>query len=119
KDGELVGTGFTRDFSTAQIVSMMVGRELSSYYPPYGDPATFGEPVLTIADGANDEIHDINLTIHAGEIAGLAGLEGSGRTELARAVFGVDPFTHGEMTLNSSIVRFSDPREAIDAGVGL
>ncbi|HWV23215.1 MAG TPA: sugar ABC transporter ATP-binding protein [Thermomicrobiales bacterium] len=118
KDGELVGTGLTSDFSTAQIVSMMVGRELSDYYPPYGDPATFGEPVLTIDGGGNDEIRDIDLAIRAGEIVGIAGLEGSGRTELARAIFGVDPFTRGEMSLQGAVVRFGHPRQAIGAGIG-
>lgn len=118
KDGELVGSGMTDEFTTSQIVSMMVGRELADYYPPYGDPATFGEPVLTVSGGGNDEIHDIDLVIRSGEIIGLAGLEGSGRTELARAIFGVDPFTRGEMTLDGSVVRFGHPRAAIGAGIG-
>ena len=118
KDGELVGTGMTGDFTTSQVVSMMVGRELSDYFPPYGDPAKVGETVLEIVDGGNDDIHDINLTIRAGEIVGIAGLEGSGRTEIARAIFGVEPFTSGQMSLAGSVVRFGHPQQAIGAGIG-
>lgn len=118
KDGERVGSGLTADFTTSRIVSMMVGRELSDYYPPYAEPSAIGEPVLQVSGGGNEEIHDIDLTIRAGQIVGLAGLEGSGRTELARAIFGVDPFTRGEMTLNGSVVRFGHPRQAIGAGIG-
>jgi ribose transport system ATP-binding protein len=118
KDGELVGTGPTAEFSTSQLVSMMVGRELSHYYPDYGSPEVLGEPVLVIEQGANEHLHDINLTVRKGEIVGIAGLEGSGRTELARAIFGVEPFTSGRMTLSGSAVRFGHPREAIRSGMG-
>lgn len=118
KDGELVGTGPTDTFTTSQLVSMMVGRELSSYYPAYGDPAMFGEPVLTITHGSNAQIHDIDLSVRIGEIVGIAGLEGSGRSELARAIFGVEPFTNGQMTLAGSAVHFRHPRQAIRSGMG-
>ena len=118
KDGELVGTGPTDEFSTSRLVSMMVGRELSHYYPDYGSPEVLGEPVLTIEQGANEHLHDINLTVRRGEIVGIAGLEGSGRSELARAIFGVEPFTSGRMSLSGSVVRFGHPREAIRSGMG-
>jgi ribose transport system ATP-binding protein len=98
---------------------MMVGRELSDYFPPYGDPAAFGEPALAITGGGNERLHDIDLTIRQGEIVGITGLEGAGRTELARAIFGIDPFSSGEMTLNGTRVRFTNPQEAIRAGMGL
>jgi ribose transport system ATP-binding protein len=118
KDGELVGSGMTDDISIPQIVSMMVGRELSDYYPEYDDPAAIGEPVLEIRGGNNNLVRDIDLVVRTGEIVGITGLEGAGRTELARAIFGIDPFTSGEMTFNGSRVRFGHPQEAIRAGMG-
>lgn len=118
KDGELVGTGMTDEMSTGQIVSMMVGRELSDYFPPYGDPARVGEPALQIENGRNEHVHDINLTVSRGEIVGITGLEGAGRTELARAIFGIEPFTSGTMKLDGSAVHLTHPQQAIRAGMG-
>ncbi|MDQ3524747.1 MAG: sugar ABC transporter ATP-binding protein [Chloroflexota bacterium] len=118
KDGENVGTVDTLDTSPNQLVSMMVGRELSSYYPPFADEGDIGEPLLEIGGGGNDDLHDIDLTVHRGEVVGIAGLEGAGRTELARAIFGVDPFTRGTMTLDGETVHFAHPRQAIRAGIG-
>lgn len=97
KDGENVGTRMTEETSSSELVSMMVGRELSSYYPPHADESDIGEPMLTISGGQNETLRDINLTVHRGEVLGIAGLEGAGRTELARAIFGVDPFTAGAL----------------------
>lgn len=118
KDGELVGTGATSDLSTTQLVSMMVGRELSHYYPQYATVDVIGDPVLTIRNGGNEHVQDINLSVCKGEIVGLAGLEGSGRTELARAIFGVDPFERGTMSLKGAPVHFTHPRHAIETGMG-
>jgi ABC-type sugar transport system ATPase subunit len=118
KDGELVGTVRTDETTPAQLIAMMVGRELESYYPPYATSNYIGEPVLMIRGGSNRRLHDIDLTVRAGEIVGVAGLEGSGRTELARAIFGDDPFTSGTVELESQIVHFTNPRQAIKAGVG-
>ncbi|HLU34462.1 MAG TPA: sugar ABC transporter ATP-binding protein, partial [Thermomicrobiales bacterium] len=118
KDGELVGTGMTDEMSTGQIVSMMVGRELSDYFPPYGDPARVGEPALQIENGRNEHVHDINLTVSRGEIVGITGLEGAGRTELARAIFGIESFTSGTMKLDGSAVHLTHPQQAIRAGMG-
>lgn len=118
KDGEKVGTVETQETSSSELVSMMVGRELSSYYPPYAEPGDVGEPVLEIIDGGNERLHDMNLTVHRGEVVGIAGLEGAGRTELARAIFGVDPFTTGTMSMEGDTVHFTHPRQAIRAGIG-
>jgi ribose transport system ATP-binding protein len=118
KDGELVGTVATAETTSTQLVSMMVGRELSSYFPPYAEPDDIGEPVLTIEHGGNGDLRDIDLTVRRGEVVGIAGLEGAGRTELARAVFGVEPLTTGTMIVAGDRVRFTHPREAIGAGIG-
>ena len=118
KDGENVGTVTTAEASPSELVSMMVGRELSSYYPPYAEPEDIGEPLLQISGGGNDDLHDIDLTVHRGEVVGIAGLEGAGRTELARAIFGVDPFLRGTMRIDGEVARFTHPRQAIRAGIG-
>lgn len=118
KDGELVGTGATSDLPTSKLVSMMVGRELSHYFPPYATPDVIGDTVLVIEDGGNEHVHGINLSVRQGEIVGLAGLEGSGRTELARAIFGIDPFERGTMSLKGEPVRFTHPQQAIATGMG-
>ncbi len=118
KDGELVGTGLTDELPASQLVSMMVGRELSDYYPDYGRAEVVGEPVLIVEQGSNEHVHDINVCVRKGEIVGIAGLEGSGRSELARAIFGIEPFRSGRMSLAGSSVHFGHPREAIRSGIG-
>jgi len=118
KDGEKVVTVDTTATTPGQLVSLMVGRELSSYYPPHAAAGDIGDPILTITGGANRHLHGIDLTVHRGEVVGIAGLEGAGRTELARAIFGVDPFTSGTVTLEGSAVHIDNPRQAIRAGVG-
>ena len=119
KDGQLVGTVPTREITAARLVSMMVGREMTSYYPPPRSERATDPPIIDITGAGNASLHSINLAIHPGEIVGMAGLEGSGRTELARAIFGADPFTSGTMRLKGQSVRFRTPREAIRHGIGL
>ncbi|KAA9374539.1 sugar ABC transporter ATP-binding protein [Microbispora cellulosiformans] len=114
KDGALVTTTEASSLDTAGLVRLMVGRELDSYYPPRAaDPP--GEVLLSVRGGGNARLRDIDLDLRAGEIVGVAGLQGSGRTELAKALFGAEPFTTGEMTPR----RPRSVREAIAAGIGL
>lgn len=118
KDGQLVGTVPTADVTSADLVFMMVGRELDSYYPPYAEPDAIGDVLLRIRDGANTHLSGINLELRAGEIVGLAGLQGSGRTELARAIFGVEPFTKGTVEIRGEPVRLRSPLDAIQHKIG-
>ncbi|GAA4209392.1 sugar ABC transporter ATP-binding protein [Microbispora amethystogenes] len=114
KDGARVTTTEASSLDTAGLVRLMVGRELDSYYPPRAaDPP--GEVLLSVRGGGNARLRDIDLDLRAGEIVGVAGLQGSGRTELAKALFGAEPFTTGEMTPR----RPRSVREAIAAGIGL
>lgn len=114
KDGARVTTTEASSLDTAGLVRLMVGRELDSYYPPRAaDPP--GDVLLSVRGGGNARLHDIDLDLRAGEIVGVAGLQGSGRTELAKALFGAEPFTTGEMTPR----RPRSVREAIAAGIGL
>ncbi|GAA5087252.1 ribose transport system ATP-binding protein [Thermocatellispora tengchongensis] len=113
KDGRLVTTVPTADVTPGDLVRLMVGRDLGSYFPPRA--SSTGETRLRVTGAGNDRLHDIDLELRAGEILGVAGLQGSGRSELAKALFGAEPFTRGEMMP----VRPRSVRESIRAGIGL
>ncbi len=119
KDGRRVTTLDTAATDSAAVVRAMVGRDLDAYYPPRARPEEIGEPVLTVEGGANDRLAGIDLAVRAGEVVGVAGLQGSGRTSLVRALFGAAPFTAGTMTVAGRPLRPTRPREAIRAGVAL
>ncbi|MGW2053997.1 sugar ABC transporter ATP-binding protein [Streptomyces sp. NPDC001840] len=119
KDGRRVTTLRTADTDADEVVRSMVGRELTAYYPPRARPEEIGAERLTVSGGGNDRIHDINLILRAGEVVGVAGLQGSGRTSLARALFGAAPFTTGAMTVGGRPLRPHCPRQAIRAGIAL
>jgi len=113
KDGKLVGTVLTKDVNPEQVVQMMVGRELDHYFPPLGTPEDFGEVVMSVRNASNHIIHDINLDLRKGEVLGVAGLQGSGRTELAQALFGVEPFKTGTVTIFGKDSNYRQPYHAI------
>jgi rhamnose transport system ATP-binding protein len=118
RDGESVGTSPVDSLSEAQLIQMMVGREIAQLFPSGGGHA--GEVVLEL-HGLGCEsggIRDIDLTVRAGEIVGLAGLVGAGRTELARVLFGITPADSGEIRLAGKRVRIRSPEEAIAYRIG-
>ncbi len=119
KDGRVTGTLATRDTNRGELVRLMVGRELRDYYPPLAAPGDLGEVRLAVRGAGNDRLRDITVEVRAGEVVGVAGLQGSGRTSFARALFGADPFTTGEMRLDGRPVRPTSPRAAIRAGIAL
>jgi rhamnose transport system ATP-binding protein len=116
RDGSYVDTRRIDETTPSELVSLMVGRDVDDLFPK--TPATIGEPVLTVR-GLNRAgvFHDIDLEVRAGEIVGLAGLVGAGRSEVARAVFGVDPYDSGSVSISGRTVRRHDPRSAIRAGM--
>lgn len=118
KDGQRVGTVLTPEITPADLVRMMVGRELESYYPPYASPNEIGDVKLRVRNGANDFLNNINLELRAGEIVGIAGLQGSGRTELAQALFGVAPFLSGDIEVKGRITYIGSPLAAIRQKMG-
>jgi ABC-type sugar transport system ATPase subunit len=118
KDGQLVGTVMTTETTPEKIVHMMVGRDLDHYFPPLGKTEDFGEIVLRIKDGNNEFLKDINLELHKGEVLGVAGLQGSGRTELAHALFGVAPFKTGTLEVKGKVRNIKSPPNAIDLKMG-
>lgn len=118
KDGELVGTVMTKDTTPQEVVHMMVGRDLDHYFPPLGKPEDFGDVVLRIRNGSNDFLKDINLELRKGEILCVAGLQGSGRTELAQSLFGVTPFKTGTLEVSGKIRNIKSPPDAIRLKMG-
>ena len=117
RDGRHVGTARPRDLTRSDIIRMMVGRELSS--PPVDTPAPAG-PVALSAHGLSlaGGFYDVSFELHAGEILGVAGLVGSGRSKLAAALFGLLRPTAGEIRIGGSALRLDSPAAAISRGVG-
>ena len=116
RDGEYVATQPVADTTVERIVAQMVGREVADLFPKA--PAEIGAPVLEVA-GLNSTgvFHDVTFDVRAGEIVGLAGLVGAGRSEIARAVFGVDSYESGSVAVDGEAVPKADPRLAIQAGM--
>jgi ribose transport system ATP-binding protein len=118
KDGRFVDTVRASGVTPADIVYKMVGRTLDHYFPPLGSPEDFGEVVLSVRDASNDFLKNINLELRKGEVLGVVGLQGSGRTELAQALFGVVPFKSGRVELRGKPVAIKNPFQAIRQGMG-
>jgi ribose transport system ATP-binding protein len=119
KDGRKVGTVAVGEVTTRQLVRMMVGRDLSHYYPAHATPSEIGDVRLRVrGGGVQGVLHDIDLEVRSGEIVGVAGLAGSGRTELAQALFGVRPFDVGRMEIEGRPLRMRDPRQALRRRMG-
>jgi rhamnose transport system ATP-binding protein len=117
RDGRQVMTGTLEGRTSADLVRAMVGRDLAERPEVTGD--TPGEPVLTVSrltrEGA---FTDISLTVRSGEIVALAGLVGSGRSEVARAIFGIDRYDAGSVTVKGKDLRKASPTSAMAAGIG-
>ncbi|WP_328438316.1 sugar ABC transporter ATP-binding protein [Streptomyces sp. NBC_00444] len=117
KDGRAVATLDTADTGADQLVRHMVGRELSSYYSDPAKPQELGPVRLTVRGGGNRKLRGIDLRLRAGEVLGVGGLQGSGRSALARALFGAAPFSTGQVTVDGAPVRLRSPRAAMRAGI--
>jgi ABC-type sugar transport system ATPase subunit len=119
KDGRFVTELKTSETDETELIKAMVGRDIGDTYKNLSRNQNFGDVVLDVKKLSTPYIHDISFQVRKGEIVGLAGLVGSGRTEVARAVFGADPITGGEIFLQGEKVAFKSPREAIDRGIAL
>ncbi|MCT9929288.1 sugar ABC transporter ATP-binding protein [Planotetraspora sp. A-T 1434] len=116
KDGRRVATMPVSETGPEDLARLMVGREMSNYYPERRSSET-GPVRLSLRGARAAGLHGVDLEVRAGEIVGLAGLEGSGRTQLARALFGVTPLTGGDLEIDGRQVRIGSPRAAIRAGL--
>ena len=118
RDGRTVHSGPLAEMTTDQIIQSMVGREVSAIYRR--DPIPPGEELLRVEHlTRRGKLEDISFTLRAGEIVGLAGLVGAGRTELCRVIFGLDPMDSGEVLISGKATRIRSPREAVKAGIAL
>jgi inositol transport system ATP-binding protein len=118
RDGAVISTDPADELTMDQVVARMVGRKLDAQFPKQDVDA--GPSVLEVRGLARQgEFADINLTVRAGEIVGLAGLVGAGRTEVVRAVFGLDPYDEGTIHVSGEEVRISSPRKAIAKGIAM
>ena len=118
RDGSTVDTKMVADSSEAEVIQMMVGREVSELFPKI-DVET-GDSVLTVNNlGASGNFEGISFEVKAGEILGIAGLVGSGRSEIMRAIFGVDGYDHGTIQLLGKFVPKKNPAKSMAMGMAL
>lgn len=118
KDGRYVDTRAVSTVTMDDLVRLMIGRELADVYPKRNVQP--GQVLLEVKNiGRTGVLRDISFQLRAGEIVGFAGITGSGRTELARVIFGADPYTNGEMWLSGQPYHVTSPADAIRHGVAL
>ncbi|QHT68345.1 sugar ABC transporter ATP-binding protein [Rhodocytophaga rosea] len=114
KDGHYQGTINTNELTVNEVIKQMVGRDLlEQEYQTYVQP----QVLLEVQNLSGNTFHQINFQLHKGEIVGLAGLVGAGRTEVARAIFGADPIVSGQILLEGKPVRITHPADAIELGI--
>ncbi|TAE25822.1 MAG: sugar ABC transporter ATP-binding protein [Cytophagales bacterium] len=115
KDGQYQGTFPTNELTTDGLIRLMVGRDLLANTT---ESAATGEVLLSVSGLSGGRFRDVSFTLHRGEILGLAGLIGAGRTEIAQAIFGMDAHKKGEISLRGAIVNIQHPADAVKLGIG-
>ncbi len=117
RDGKWIATEEVSSLNREEIIRLMVGRELKEAIPKVAAPV--GDPALEVRHlRRKGVLHDISFTVHKGEIVGIAGLVGAGRTETARVIFGADPLDSGEILVEGRPVSIRSPQDAIRNGIG-
>jgi len=117
RDGKYITTKNSSELTNDILISLMVGRELNSMFPEPVIPTNKG--VLEVKNlTRSGKFSNINFTVHAGEIFGIAGLMGAGRTEIARAIYGLDSLDTGDILIDGNLVTIKSPRDAVDCGIG-
>jgi ribose transport system ATP-binding protein len=118
RDGQLVGSGSAQDFARERIIELMVGRTLSEQFPRVPHP--IGEPVLIVRDLSGQVLpREVSLAVHRGEILGVAGIVGAGRSELLRVIFGLEPVRSGRIVVRTLDSTSATPKRRIEEGIGL
>ncbi len=120
RDGTYVDTIDTDTATMERVIQLMVDREISqgSRTPPNPVNGAAGVALAVRGVSTHDLLRDVSLEVHKGEILGLAGLMGAGRTELARAIVGADPITAGQIEVDGKVRRIKHPAHAADLGIG-
>lgn len=117
RDGRYVATRDFAETTLDEIISMMVGREIKEKFPHVA--VDKGRKILEVSGLSSGMVRDVSFSLYAGEIIGLAGLMGAGRTELVRAIFGADPVESGTITLDGETLSIRHPMDAIRHGIVL
>lgn len=116
RDGKSIATHNISETNDRQIVKEMVGRDIDNFYP--NEDNRTDDVLLEVKNLNNKNIKDISFKLHSGEILGFSGLMGAGRTEIMRAIFGLDPLDSGEIFIDGELVDLDNPHTAISHGVG-
>lgn len=118
RDGEITGSRPVNEYNADTIIAPMVGRDIANVFPKRENHQVSGEEILRVENLHRDGVLDhVSFTLHKGEILGLAGLVGAGRTETARAIFGADYRDSGDIWINGEKVKIDSPEDAIRYGL--
>jgi ABC-type sugar transport system ATPase subunit len=119
RDGQHVATHPARELDESELVRLMIGRSLERYFPGHVT-TTRGDERLRVTNLSRaGRFEDVSFTLHAGEVLGLAGLVGAGRSEIAETIFGLERRTSGEIRVNGQRAQMRSPREAMGRGLAL
>lgn len=117
RDGQYVGSKDIEGVTTSELISMMVGRTVENVFPK--TDCSIGDVVFKVEGLSGKGFEDITFEVHAGEILGISGLVGSGRSETMRAIFGLDPIEKGKIFLEGKEITIKNPKDAIEKGIAM
>ncbi len=118
RDGQYIATLNCADTNEQELINMIAGRQMNEMFPK--EEAEIGEPLLEVKHLTKKGVFDdISFTVHKGEILGFSGLMGAGRTEIMRAIFGIDQYDSGDIVFDGKKVRFRLPQDAVKSGIGM
>lgn len=119
RNGRVVRTASVQEETVETLVTAMLGKSMAQMYPPKQFPAPDAPVIFSVSNLHSDVFHDLSLQVRRGEIVGLAGLVGSGRSRLARTLFGAETILGGEIAVGGKVVRIRSVRDAMRAGIYL
>jgi len=119
KDGAFVKQLVTQETNEQDLITSMVGRDIGDTYASLSRNEKAGDVLLEVENLVTKSVNGVSFRLHRGEVLGFAGLVGAGRTEVARALFGMDKILSGSIKLDGKPVNFKAPKDAIDAGIAL
>jgi ribose transport system ATP-binding protein len=118
RNGRIVSAADETPLDITAIITRMIGKDIQKHFAR--TRASIGKPLLEARNISTERgVRDVSLTVHGGEVLGLGGMLGSGRSEIARALFGVDPLSHGELRMHGRTLKLRSPADAIAAGIAL